>query len=219
MIYPIVSMPLYPIVKLWVRKVHGKGNIPKDKNFIFVSNHASFFDDIAIPYNFVIGVNRKFHIFVNRRFFNNFFLRKFLNYAECIEVEVYDAPEKRKLNEDAFSKAADYLKKGDLVGIFPEGHRSYDGELQKAKLGAAKLALMSKVAVLPIGIIGSDKILPKRAKFPRFVRCEIKIGKPLYFDEFYNKENDLNTLNKVTDKIMQEIACLTGKEYTHNKKN
>ena len=107
------------------------------------------------------------------------------------------------------------MKKGELAGIFPEGTRSPDGKIQKAKSGIANLAIAAKVPVLPIGIIGSHKILPKGNFFPRLKRCTINIGKPLVFKQYYNKKINKRMLDNVTRSIMKEIAKLAGQKYNN----
>ena len=106
-----------------------------------------------------------------------------------------------------FFLALKYLKNNEPVGIFPEGHRTKDGKLQKARKGVARLAVDSKVPVVPIGIVGSYEIWPKGKKLPTLKKCSVHIGKPLYF-----KTHDPD---KITKKIMQEIAKLTNQEYRY----
>ena len=99
--------------------------------------------------------------------------------------------------------------------IFPEGKRGDGRRLQKAYTGVAKLALLSKAPILPIGVIGSDKVLPKGKSLPRFVRCEVNIGKPMYLHQYYNKKINEKALQEVTRSIMKEIAKLIGQEYDY----
>ena len=99
--------------------------------------------------------------------------------------------------------------------IFPEGKRSPDGKLQKAYNGSAKLALKAKVPVLPVGIIDSHEVLPKGKILPRLKRCEVKIGKLMYFYKYYNKKPNEKIYLQITRKIMKEIAKLIGQKYNY----
>jgi len=99
------------------------------------------------------------------------------------------------------------------MGVYPEGTRTLTGKLQRAKTGVARLALAAKVPVLPIGLTNTFKILPKGKWIPRFGRADVNIGKLMYFDEYYGKENNKKTLRLVTTKIMKEIAKLCGQKY------
>jgi 1-acyl-sn-glycerol-3-phosphate acyltransferase len=218
MIYPFTKIFLGPIIKLYTRKIYGKDNIPKTP-FVVAANHSSFADDVILPFTMFNLSNKKFHIFVNSRFYKNYFLRKFLNSYDLIPVDVEkDVKDKKKradTNDAAFKKALEYLKRGHDFYIFPEGGRSQDGKLKKAKIGVAKIALTAKVPVIPVGVKGSYNIMPKGAKFPRFKRADVVIGKPISLDKYYGKEKDYKTLEKVTTIIMKEIAKLIGQEYKH----
>jgi 1-acyl-sn-glycerol-3-phosphate acyltransferase len=213
MVYPIGRFIVPPIVNLWCRKVIGLENVPKDKAFIIAANHSSYLDDFSVTPPVMRRINKKAHMYCNDRFYKNKFLAAFLKWAGCIPVSIQT--KNKEVNKRAFKTAIKYLKKGEPVGIFPEGGRTLDGNLRKAKTGIAKLALTSKIPVLPIGIIGSYDVFPKGAKFPKFKRFDIKIGKLIYFDKYYGKENNKKTLRLVTTKIMKEIAKLTKQKYKY----
>lgn len=219
MSYPFSRIFLGSLIRLYLGKITGKENLPKELPFIVACNHSSYIDDFILPYSMGLAVNRKFHIFVNSRFYKNPFFKIFLNHYDLIPVDVSkdvkDNNKKMETNEKAFGKALEYIKKGDLFMIFPEGGRSEDGKLKKAKTGVARVALSARVPVIPVGIKGTYNIMPKGAKFPKFKRAELVIGNPLYFDSFYGKEKDYKTLELVTKKIMKEIAKLTGQEYNY----
>ena len=206
-------------IRMYLRNISGEENLPKGAPFIVAANHNGYADDLIMPTTIIRNIKKKFHIFVNSRFYKNFFLRKFLYHNNCIPVDaskdVTDEKKRREANEAAFKIAIDNLRKGEVFGIFPEGGRSEDGKLKKAKVGVARVALTAKVPVIPFGIKGSFDIMPKGAKFPRFKRADVIIGKPIYFDRFYGKEKDYNTLEEVTRIIMKEIAKLVDEEYNY----
>jgi 1-acyl-sn-glycerol-3-phosphate acyltransferase len=157
-----------------------------------------------------------FHIYVNSRFYKSRLLKTFLDHYGCIPVYVEKQKNAKRKNKKAFQKAKEYLGLGEIVGVFPEGRRSLDGKLKKAKLGAAKLALSAKVPVIPIGIIGSYELFPKGKKFPKLKKSVIvNIGKPIYFNKYYGKDDDNKALENVTRKIMQEIGKLSRQKYNH----
>jgi 1-acyl-sn-glycerol-3-phosphate acyltransferase len=215
MVYPIAKWIVPPIMKLWIKKVEGLDNIPKG-GFVICPNHSSFYDDLLLHILLVPKTNKPVHMYVNKKYFKGFLLRKFLEWGTSIPVEVYDHPEKKKINEKAFKDALSYLDNGDIVGVYPEGHRTLDGELQKAKVGAVKLALSARVPIVPVGITGSREILPKGKKFPKIKKVvTVKIGKPIYFDGHYEKKDDKGILVKITKDVMQNIGKLIGKRYRY----
>lgn len=105
-----------------------------------------------------------------------------------------------------------HLQNGDALGIFPEGRINIDKEqlLLPGKLGAAMMALIARVPVIPCYIRGlpyEEKIF---ALFVRPARIEMVFGKPIDFSEFYGQETNREVLGIVTKRIMKEIATLAG---------
>lgn len=215
MVYPIGKRIIPPIYKLWLRKVTGLENVPRDRPFIIATNHSSYYDTLLVPTIIIPNTNKKLHAWVDSAYWNISFTKFFLNMWECIPVYIERQKNAKEKNKQAFKKALSYLKKGDLIMIFPEGKRNADGKLSKGYTGIAKLALASKAPVLPIGIIGANKVLPKGKFFPRFKKCEVKIGKLMYFNNYYNKKINDKILEDVTRSIMKEIAKLIGQKYNY----
>ena len=214
MVYPIGKLAIRPICMLWVRKVEGLDNIPKGKPFIIASNHASYYDSLLVPCAIVPKIDKKLHALVNSYYWKPFITRFFLNLWEAIPVYVGKEENSKEKNKQATEKAINYLKNKELVMIFPEGRRN-DGKLIKAYTGVAKIALKSKVSVLPVGIIDSNKVLPRGKTLPRFKRCEVKIGKLMSFDKYYNKKPNEKILQDITRQIMKQIAKLISQKYNY----
>lgn len=212
MVYPISGRVVPLIYSPWIRKVEGLENIPKNKPFIIAANHASYFDALLPAVIIAPKINRKVHAMVNSHYWNIFLTKFFLDMWEAIPVYVAKQKDAKEKNSKAFEKALGYLKKKEVIMIFPEGTRSQDGKLKKAYNGVAKIALKSKVPVLPVGIIGSHKILPRGAALPRLTKCEVNIGKPMHFKK-YNPSK--KSFEEVTRKIMKEIGKLINQKYNH----
>ena len=215
MIYSISKLIIPPIYRMWIRKVEGMENIPKDKVFIVAANHTSYFDVLLLPSIILPKISIKMHALVNSYYWSNKITGFFLTKWECIPVYVENEKNSKQKNKEALQKALKYLKNNEIMMVFPEGKRSSDGKLQKAYNGIAILALKARVPVLPCGIKDSNKVMPKGKIFPRFARCEVKIGKPIYFEKYYNKISTKKTLNGVTISIMKEIAKLINQEYNY----
>ena len=217
MIHPLQLLIIPPLLKaIWIKSIGGLENIPKDGRFIVTPNHQSYFDDWITPSIIVPYINKELHMYSNRKYFKNPIFRWYLNHHKAIPVEVYGGKDKKEINERAFQTALEYLKNNEPICIYPEGHRSPDGQLQKGKSGAAKLAIAAKVPILPIGIIGSRDVLSKGKSFPKLKKIiKISIGKPIYLKQYYGKENDKTILNIATTLIMKEIGKLANLEYEH----
>ncbi len=207
MAYLIGKRVIPPIVKLfWTKEINGLQNLPKKGPFIIAANHASYMDhfmmSLLVPY-----LNRKIHFLAKKEHFEGFFKRAWHTYAGAIPID------RNAGNKKALKWAIKALKEGKIIGIHPEGTRSLTGKLQKAKTGVARLALIAKVPVLPIGLIGTFEILPKGKYIPKLKKAVMNIGKPMHFTEYYNKKINKKILREVIDAIMKEIARLSQQKY------
>ena len=185
-LYPFWRYVVTPIYTMWLSKANGLENIPKPP-FIIAANHSSYYDTL-LPHFLIIPItNKKMHAMVNANYWKIPLARQVLNHGECIPLYVKNEENAKEKNIESFGKALNYLKKSETILMFPEGTRSFDGKLKKAHTGIAKLALAAKVPILPFGIIGSNKVLPKGKFFPRFRRCEVNMGKPITLEKYYKK--------------------------------
>ncbi len=209
MVYLIAKLTIIPLVKLWVRKVNGTENLPEGA-FIVAANHASYMDHLIIASYVISHLNRKVHFLAKKEHFDNIFKKAWHNYGGAIPLDRQSGDKK------ALKWAIKALKEGKIIAIHPEGTRSLTGKLQKAKTGVARLALLSKAPVIPIGLIGTFEILPKGKYIPKLKKAVMNIGKPLYFPEYYNKKINKKMLREVTYKIMKEIAKLCKQKYDFN---
>lgn len=220
MAYFILRHSLFPLLKIRVNKVEGMENLPPSGPYIIAGNHESSFDPIFIGSALIKKIKKKIHVFTLISVFT--FLGPILGklWLGMIPAGRYNHQDEatKILNAHSFHKAIHYLKKGKIVGIFPEGKRNTSKVLLRGKTGVAKLALESRAPVVPIGYIGPPtwsvwqgfkNLLNWRKKII------IKFGQPLIFDEYYDKEMTKEVLEAVTSKIMMEIGKLCGKTYPY----
>jgi 1-acyl-sn-glycerol-3-phosphate acyltransferase len=115
------------------------------------------------------------------------------------------APDRR-----AMRRAAQVLKDGEALVIFPEGTRTRTGELGPGEIGLAMIAHSAKAPIVPMYLKGTDAALSPIAKKKgvRFFKTEVYFGQPLYFKDEYSRKADRATLQAITDRVMQEIANL-----------
>ncbi|MGV2482459.1 UNVERIFIED_CONTAM: 1-acyl-sn-glycerol-3-phosphate acyltransferase, partial [Salmonella enterica subsp. enterica serovar Weltevreden] len=67
---------------------------------------------------------------------------------------------------------------------YPEGTRSPDGKLYRGRTGIARLVLESGAPVIPVAIIGTDKIQPAGRLIPKFRRVGVVFGSPMDFSRY-----------------------------------
>jgi len=104
------------------------------------------------------------------------------------------------------------LRRGQLFGIYPEGTRSPDGRLYRGRTGVAWLALNSGLPVIPVAMMGTDRILPPGHVVPRLHQVSMRIGKPLTF-EAYQGTAPGKARRAITDEVIQAIQDLSAQEY------
>ncbi len=215
MAYPISKMIICPIYNLWIREVYGVENLPRDTPFIIAANHTSYFDAFLLPSILVPKLNKKMCALIDSTYWRYPLVEYFMKKWGGIPLHVNKEKNAQKFNERSMQAAVEFLRNGRILMMFPEGGRSKDGRLQKAFNGIARLALESKAAVVPAGIKDAHKVWPKGKKFPTFNRCEVRIGKPIHFEKYYEKKPTKKILEEVTRSIMKEIASLIGQKYNY----
>ena len=118
-----------------------------------------------------------------------------------------------KASEASLDTGVDVLRRGGMLGIYPEGTRSPSGKLYRGRTGVARMILEAKVPVVPVAMFDTDKAMPIGTVIPKVRRVGIVIGEPLDFSRFEGMEGDRFVLRSITDEIMVEIARLSGQEY------
>ncbi len=111
----------------------------------------------------------------------------------------------------ALGVAAAALEQGHVLGIYPEGTRSRDGLLHRGHTGVAQLALMTGASIVPVGLVGTDRIQPIGARLPRpFRRAEIRFGPPL--DPASYGGSSRRRRHLLTSDLMDAIRQLSGRQ-------
>jgi len=115
----------------------------------------------------------------------------------------------RENSAAGWAQAKEYLKDGRYVGIFPEGTRGVEDELGEFRTGAVRLAIEMGVPIVPMGVIGSKYALPKGKLIMKPVQVRVRIGKPIYYEDYYGKgEISYTEIRKLTDELRQIVTDL-----------
>ncbi len=198
MFYYVVRAVCWFMLKIfWKINVVGIENIPKEGGLILASNHVSFLDPIVLG----ITMKRKIYFMAKKEAFNNIFGRTILTHLNAFPVD------RGKVDVRSLKKSLDILQEKKILGLFPEGTRSLNGELQELKLGIIKIAIKTGVPILPVGINGTHKIYSHGKIFPTLFKYSITVsyGPLQYFekekigDKIYQKES----LNILSQKIRE----------------
>ena len=79
----------------------------------------------------------------------------------------------------ALKRTLDYLRKGEIVCVFPEGKRSVDGQLGEIEAGIGMLAVKTGAPIVPVAICGTDRMLPRGAKRLHRAKIRVQFGAPI----------------------------------------
>lgn len=186
-LYPLgkalVSTVLYPLYRI---KVIGKENFPKEGGVLLCTNHIDALDPPVVG----ITCPRTVHFMAKEELFN-------LPLLKSILPRVKAFPVKRGMSDrQALRTGLSVLKEGNVVGLFPEGTRSKDGELKEGLAGAGFFALRGNAVVMPCAIIGPYK---------PFRRLKVIYGQPLDMTPYRERKAPVE---EVTAVIMEEIRRL-----------
>jgi 1-acyl-sn-glycerol-3-phosphate acyltransferase len=209
--YQLSRVILGPGLRLLARTtVTGEENVPATGAAIIASNHLSILDSFYLPYMLERPVTfaAKSEYFTGTRPTDRV-VGAYLRATKQLSVDRAGARAAQEMLEAALG----LLKDGSLFGIYPEGTRSPDGRLYRGRTGVGWLALHSGAPVIPVAMIGTEKLLPPGAKVPHPGRIEIRIGKPLPFEEFKDGPRGAKQRREVTDQIIAAIGELSGQEY------
>ena len=205
------TIVLGPVIRLLFRPwVEGEEHLPAEGAAILASNHLSFSDSIFLP----LMVKRRVTFLAKSDYFTGSGLKGWL--TKAFFKGVGQLPVDRsggKASTAALTSGLRVLRRGDLLGIYPEGTRSPDGRLYRGRTGLARLALESGAPVIPVAMIDTDKAQPPGKLAPRIMRIGVRIGKPLDFSRYEGMEDDRFVLRSITDEVMYELMLLSGQEY------
>ncbi|QNG18511.1 1-acyl-sn-glycerol-3-phosphate acyltransferase [Rhodococcus triatomae] len=190
--------------------VTGLENVPSDGNAIFASNHKAVLDSFFLP----LVVPRPITFLAKSEYFTGSgakgaFQKWFFSAVGQVPIDRTGAD----AAQDALNAGLRVLSAGNLLGIYPEGTRSPDGRLYKGKTGMARLALESGAKVIPVAMVGTEKMNPIGSKMWRPAKVEVRIGEPIDFSRFEGMGGNRFVERAVTDEVMYKLMQLSGQEY------
>jgi 1-acyl-sn-glycerol-3-phosphate acyltransferase len=191
------------LVRLHVERAE---RLPTDGPVIVVANHVSFFDSVLLMFSLPRPVS-----FIGKAEYTD---NPVTNWLFCGAGMI---PVRRESPGDlphVFEEVAEVLQSGGVVGIFPEGTRSRDGMLHRGHVGAAHLAITTGTPIVPVGLIGTDRVLPTGARVVRpFRHVTIAVGEPIHVRSLGFGRSTNRTRRELTDRFMREIGHLCEERY------
>lgn len=175
----------------------GAENIPATGGVILAPNHISYADPPAVG----SAISRQVHFMAKEELFKGL-LGKAIRKVGSFPVKRGTADRR------AIKQALNILETGRVLCLFPEGTRSTDGNLQKAEVGLGMIALKSGAPVVPVAVIGTDKVMPSGGQRPKRCKMKLVFGKPLYFNDLSDANDARQSMEEVGNRVMREIGNL-----------
>jgi 1-acyl-sn-glycerol-3-phosphate acyltransferase len=198
---------LAPVARrLWRIHLEGFERLPASGPAILCPNHISFMDSAFL----MLNVPRRISFVGKAEYMGSWKTKYFFPFMGMIPIDRSGGERSRA----ALDAAASVLRRGELFGIYPEGTRSRDGYLYRARTGAARLAIDVGCSIYPVGIVGTAEIQPPDARVPKpFRSCSLRIGPPIDPSKYPDVASEPGVLRAISDDIMRSIQSLTGQEY------
>ena len=195
---------------LWRPQITGVEHIPRTGGAIVASNHLSVVDSVFLPLMLErpLTFAAKSEYFTGRRP-SQLFANAYMRATKQLSVDRDSA----RSAQDTLEAALRLLQAGELFGVYPEGTRSPDGRLYRGRTGVGWLAMASGVPVIPVAMIGTDRVLAPGHTIPGLHKVVIRVGEPMTFDAYRDKGPPARTRRAITDDVMMAIRALSGQEY------
>ncbi|UMG91799.1 lysophospholipid acyltransferase family protein [Nocardioides sp. TF02-7] len=210
MLYHVLHSVVPPLAKaVWRPVIRGLHHVPASGPVILASNHLSFADSVVIP----IVVPRKVVFLAKSDYFTGTGVRGAVSRAwfgglGMLPVDRDDSAAAMA----SLDTALGVLGRGEAFGIYPEGTRSRDGRLYRGRTGVAHLALTSGAPVVPVGLVGTERLQPIGSRMPRLAKVRVSFGPPITVADEYDGVPPGRARRDLTDRIMTAIQELSGQE-------
>lgn len=183
-------------------RVVGKERVPVSGAYILAPSHRSILD---VPFAAFV-TRRTVRFLAKDDLFSTPTGRKLFDALGAVEVERGTA------DRGAMRALEGVLERGEPVAIFPEGTRRSGPEITELFAGAAYLSVKFGVPIVPVGIGGSEHILPKGKVLPRVHRVAVSVGEPLHPPELEGRARR-SAAKLLTDQLQTSLqACFDDAE-------
>lgn len=199
---------LWPVVVLFVRlRVRGRHHVPGNGGVILAFNHLSNADTVSAVV-FALMSHRVPRVLAKASLWRTPVIGWVMRSGRHIPVE-----RETRRAADALQPAVDALRSGECVMVFPEGTFTTDPENwpMKGKSGVARMALESRVPVVPVAEWGTHELLPKGTILPRLLprkTVEVVAGAPVDLSDLYDLELTSEVLEEATARVMDAITTM-----------
>jgi 1-acyl-sn-glycerol-3-phosphate acyltransferase len=179
----------------------GRENIIEDGPAIMAANHQSYLDPPLVG----ITCRKELYFLARKTLFEKKLLGPLISRVNALPVDL------SRGDLTAVRTIINLLKDGHRTVIFPEGTRSVDGKIQPARPGIGMIIAKTLVPVVPMRIFGSFQAWPKGGKItPHPVT--VVVGKPMRFTKEDFNENNRETYQKISERVLAAIVAIRKPE-------
>jgi 1-acyl-sn-glycerol-3-phosphate acyltransferase len=168
--YRVCRNLLVGILLVWFRpRVRHRGNVPLQGAAIIAPVHRSNLDFAFTPFL----TKRKVFFMAKEELWNS------RSFGRLLEVWGVFPVHRSGADRESVKRAEEVLRRGELLVMFPEGSRRFGDTVDELLEGVAFLSARTGAPIIPIGIFGSERSMPKGAKFPKPIGITVSVGEPV----------------------------------------
>ncbi len=176
-------------------RFRGRQHLPREYPYLICPNHVSYLDAFLVFSGLPYRVLSRMFILGERAYFSNAFAALIGRIAKVIPINADRGP------RQSLRLAAEGLRRGLVLCVFPEGERSIDGSLKPFRLGPAILAAILGVPAVPVCLQGAWEVWPRGTNKIRLHPVTVTFGRPIR-PEDGERPADFN------DRLMQAVRDL-----------
>jgi 1-acyl-sn-glycerol-3-phosphate acyltransferase len=210
-LYRTLEVTVAPALRAVYRpRVTGAHFVPASGPVIIAGNHVSVADEVFTP----LAARRQVFYLAKAEYFTAPGLK-----GRAMAVffgGIGQVPVDRNATRAAAASVelcVQLLAQGKAFGIYPEGTRSPDGRLYKFRTGVARIALRTGAPVVPVGLVGTDRVQPPGTRRWRIAPVQVNFGVPLDFSGREADERSSRALRAITEQIREAVQELSQQEY------
>jgi long-chain acyl-CoA synthetase len=197
--YACLRLIYFLLFRTFLRfEIRGMEHLSRKGPYLICPNHLSYLDPFVLASALPYHVFRRMFFVGYSVFFDSPLMKIVAHLTNIVPVD----PDAHLLR--AMKAGAHGLRSGHILCIFPEGGRSFDGELQEFKKGAAILSRELSVPIIPVGIQGTHQVWPRDSMRIRPHKVKLRIGEPLV----PSSDGGPDPYQSDTDRLRQSVARL-----------
>ena len=198
LLYGFMRQVIANSLRIYTRgTVEGRENLP-DGAFVMTPVHRSYIDT---PISTWVQVRRM-------RYLGKDSMWKFERLGKLFTAMGAIPVARGAIDREALKRCIDVLNSGQPLVLFPEGERKDGLTVHPLMDGAAFLASKAGVPLVPVGIAGSDKAMPRKAKFVFPRKVHVIVGQPFMVETNDKGRASREQLTAATERLHSEIQAL-----------